>query len=147
MEFAFVCTHTASRNVRFSTTDDQMIVEGALCIKASCVVLVGARRVPGEGEEEGLLMRTGCCSGRTAEEALSAAARKVPQSTGVAVSGSTDEPPAAPRPGRLALRQLRYRQFRVIRKQRIRPPLAPSACRRHCQRSDGTVGAERRGLG
>ena len=42
------------------------------------------------------------------------AARKVPRSTGAAVSGSTDEPPAAPRPNRLALRLLRCRQLRVI---------------------------------
>ena len=43
-------------------------------------------------------------------------ARKVPQSTGAAVLGSTDEPPAAPCPGRLALRQLRSCQLRVILK-------------------------------
>ena len=36
-----------------------MIVEGALRSKASGVVLVDASRVPGEGEEEGLLMRRG----------------------------------------------------------------------------------------
>ena len=47
-----------------------MIVEGALCIKASCV-LVEASRVPGEGEEEVLLMR-----GRTAEEVLSEGCKK-----------------------------------------------------------------------
>ena len=49
-----------------------MIVEGALCIKASCVVLVEASRAPGEGEEEVLLMRLG----RTAEEALNEGCKK-----------------------------------------------------------------------
>ena len=49
-----------------------MIVEGALCIKASCVVLVEASRVPGEGEEDVLLMRRG----RTVEEALNEGCKK-----------------------------------------------------------------------
>ena len=46
--------------MRFSITE--MIVEGALYSKASCVVLVDseASRVAGEGEAEGLLMRQGC---------------------------------------------------------------------------------------
>ena len=39
------------------------------------------------------------------------AARKVPQSIGAAVLGSTDEPPSAPRPG--------HRQLSVIRKHRV----------------------------
>ena len=39
---------------------EQMTVEGAPCRKASCVVVVEASRVPGEREEEGLLMRRGC---------------------------------------------------------------------------------------
>ena len=71
------------------------------------------------------------------------AARKVPQSTGAAVSGSTDEPPAAPRPDLLALRLLRCRQLRLIRKHGARPPVALSAYRRgfsyrrHCQGSNG----------
>ena len=38
----------------------------------------------------------------------------MPQSTAAAISGSTDEFPAAPRPGHLALRLLRCRQLRVI---------------------------------
>ena len=42
------------------------------------------------------------------------AARKVPHSTDAAVSGSTDEPPAAPRPRSLALRLFRCRNLRVI---------------------------------
>ena len=42
-----------------------MTVEGALCSKASCVVLVEASRVAGERD-----------SGRTAEEALSASCMK-----------------------------------------------------------------------
>ena len=46
-----------------------MIVGG---IKASCVVLVKASCVPGEGEEEGLLMRRG----RTVEEELSEGCKK-----------------------------------------------------------------------
>ena len=45
------------------------MIEG---IKANCVVLVGASRVPGEEEEEGLLMRRG----RTAEETLSEGCKK-----------------------------------------------------------------------
>ena len=57
---------------------EHMIVEGALCIQASCVVLVEASRAPREGEEEILLMRRG----RTAEEALSDGCKKVPQSNG-----------------------------------------------------------------
>ena len=36
---------------------EQMIVEDALCRKASCVVLVEASRVPGE-EEEGTLRKS-----------------------------------------------------------------------------------------
>ena len=46
------------------------------------------------------------------------AARKVPQSTCAAVSGSTEEPPATPpsHPDRLALRLLWYRLLRMIRK-------------------------------
>ena len=68
-------------------------IECALCIKASCIVLVEASRVPGDGEEEVLLMRRG----RTAEEGLIEAAGKVPQSTDAAVSGSKDEPPGPPR--------------------------------------------------
>ena len=60
------------------------------------------------------------------------AARKVPQSTGAAVSGWTDEPPAAPRPDPLTLRLLllqsvRYRQLSMIRKHGARPPVAQSA--------------------
>ena len=47
---------------------EQMIVEGALCSKASCVVLVEASRVAGE--------REGRSSGRTAEEVLSAGCMK-----------------------------------------------------------------------
>ena len=47
---------------------EQVIVEGALCSKASCVVLVEASRVAGE--------REGRSSGRTAEEVLSAGCMK-----------------------------------------------------------------------
>ena len=42
-----------------------MIFEGALRIKTSCLVMVEASCVPGEGKEEGLLMRRG----QTAQEA------------------------------------------------------------------------------
>ena len=66
------------------------------------------------------------------------AARKVPQSTGAAVSGWTDEPPATPRLDRLALRLLRYRQLSMIRKHGARPPVAQSAYRRNRQGSDGS---------
>ena len=78
-----------------------MIVEGALCSKASCVVLVEASRVAGEGDE---------AAGRTAEEALSDVYMKcaaVDRRSGAAVSASTtDELPAAPHPDRLALRSI-----------------------------------------
>ena len=89
-----------------------MIVEGALCSKASCVVLVEASRVPREADE---------AAGRTAAEAFSEAPEgcknwRVPQLSGAAVSGSMDERPAAPRPDRLALRLIRCRQLRVILK-------------------------------
>ena len=47
----------------------QMIIE---CIKASCVVQAKASRVPGEEEEEELLMRRGL----TAEETLSEGSKK-----------------------------------------------------------------------
>ena len=58
--------------------------------------------------------------------------------------GSTNEPPAAPRQGSLALRLLRCSPLSVIRKHGTLPPLAPSAYRRQGQGSDGTVGAEPR---
>ena len=47
--FPIVCLYTCSLKLL-----EQMIVEGALCMKVSCVVLVEASRVPGDGEEEGL---------------------------------------------------------------------------------------------
>ena len=50
---------------------EQMIVEGALCSKASCVVLVEASRAAGERERE-----SDEVAGRTAEEALSAGCMK-----------------------------------------------------------------------
>ena len=69
-----------------------MIVEGALCSKASCVVLVEASRVPGERNE---------AAGRKAEEALSDVCMQyatVDRRSGAAVSGSTtDELPVTPR--------------------------------------------------
>ena len=101
-----------------------MIVEGALCRKASCVVLVEASRVAGEGDE---------AAGRTAEEALSDVYMKcaaVDRRSGAAVSASTtDELPAAPHPDRLALRLARCRQLRVIVKRWAGPLLATSAYR------------------
>ena len=39
----------------------------------------------------------------------------MPQSTAAAISGSTDVLPAAPRPGRLALRLVRCRQHRTVK--------------------------------
>ena len=53
------------------------------------------------------------------------AARKVPHSTDAAVSGSTDEPRAAPRPSRLALPQPHCRQLHVILKHGALPPFSP----------------------
>ena len=106
-----------------------MIVDGTLCRKASCVVLVEASRVAGEGDE---------AAGRKAEERrslppLSDVCMKcatVDRRSGAAVSGSTtDELPAALRPGRLALRLVRCRQLRMIVKRRAGPLLAPSAYR------------------
>ena len=76
---------------------EQTTVEGALCSEASCavVVRVEAGRVPGEGEEDGITAdetrpRAGLRKRRSV-----LAASEVPQSTGAAILGSTDEPPAA----------------------------------------------------
>ena len=51
---------------------EKMTVQGALCSKASCVVLVEASRAAGEGER----CWRGEAAGRTAEEALSASCMK-----------------------------------------------------------------------
>ena len=77
------------------------------------------------GEDEGQPMRRGCAgAGRRNLKRRSVTRRAaVPQSTGATVSGSPDEPPAAPRSDRLAQRLLRCRQLRVIRKHGARPPL------------------------
>ena len=116
-----------------------MIVEGN---KAGCVVLVEASHSwRGKPADE-----TRPRAGRRKRRSVRAA-RKVPKCTDATVSASTDEPPAAPGTGCLALHLLRCRQLRVIRKHGARPPVALSKYRRHCQSSDGTVGAERRGIG
>ena len=52
-----------------------------------------------------------------------AAFTKLHQSSDAALSGSTDEPPSAPLPCRLAPCLLLCRQLRVIRKHKSRPPL------------------------
>ena len=57
LEGAFACI-----SLKLHALLEQMIVEGTLCSKPSCVVLVEASRVPGEGDE---------AAGRKAEEALS----------------------------------------------------------------------------
>ena len=93
---------------------EQMTVGGSLCNKASCVVLVEASRVAGEGER----CWRGRAAGRTAEEELSASCM-----TGATVDlccclgtqgSKTDELPAASRPGRFVLRLVQCRQLRVI---------------------------------
>ena len=63
------CIHLFACSLKQHALLELMIVEG---IKASCVVLVKASRVPGEAEEEGLLMR----QGRTSEEELSEGCKK-----------------------------------------------------------------------
>ena len=75
--------------------------------------------------------------GRTAEETLSEGCKKWSHSR-----PALRYLPAAPRPGRLALRLLLCRQLRVIQKHWSRPPLA--AYCRHCQGSDAADGAVRR---
>ena len=75
-----------------------MIVEGALCSKASYVVLVEASRIPGEGDE---------AAGRKAEEALSDVCMKCATAC--------------------VLRLVLCRQLRVIVKRWAGPLLAPSA--------------------
>ena len=73
---------------------------------------------------EGLLMRRlSEAAGRTGlrKRRSVRVARKVPQSTGAAVSGSTDESSTAPFLDRLALRQLRSCQLCVILKHRVAP--------------------------
>ena len=96
----------------------------SLCSKASCVALVEVSCVPGKGDE---------AAGRKAEEALSDVCMKcatVDRRSGAAVSGSTtDELPAAPHQGSLALRLVLCRQLRVIVKRWVGPLLAPSAYR------------------
>ena len=67
------CIHLyACRSLKQHALLEQMIVEGALCSKASCVVMVEASCIFGEQEEEGLLMRRG----QTAEEARSEGRKK-----------------------------------------------------------------------
>ena len=51
------CSSEACSSLKKRALLEQTIVEG---IRANCVVLLDASRVPGEGEEEGLLMRRGC---------------------------------------------------------------------------------------
>ena len=120
LEGAFVCI-TASNNMRFSSS-----------IKDSCVVLVEASRVAGE-RRESPADETRPDGGKRRSVRP---ARKVPQLTGAAVSGSTDD--------RLALRLLRYRQLRMVQRHGSRPPVAQSAYRRHRQGSDVTDVESRR---
>ena len=112
---------------------ERKIVEGALASKASCVVLVEASRVPGAGEEEGLLLRRGCgpdggrCAQRGRQERRhSRSARRcrdrracLPQHLAPAASRCACSGTASS----------------ALSGSMGRPPLAPSASHRQCQGS------------
>ena len=122
---------------------EQMIVEGALCSKVSCIALVEARSVPGKGRRGRPADETRLLAGQLERHWWHSerAAEKVPQSTSSAVLGSMDEPLAASPPCRLALRQIKCSQLCLILKDGKQPPLAWSAYCKYCQGSNGIVGA------
>ena len=120
--------------------DTIMIVKGALCIKASCVFLVEASRVPGEGRRGRAADETRLQAGLLKRHSVRAA-KKVQQLTDAAVSISKQEPPAAPCLGHLALRLLQCRQLYVTRSTGRDHPL-PLQRIADTESRDGTVGAE-----